>query len=404
MTLSGDAFRTMCRRYRTAWLSAVVGLAAVALLSVIAVQIFSSSDRNADARLAHALRIKGDVETLQAVHVDANSDFLKGLGTSLAASYAWPVSRVGAAVRGYDDLEQAYAGDPASAKVVRQLREATAQWAWRLEGVTAGASRRGPAIEIDSVALLSANEMLSEIAHALAALRMAQDDFLRDSGNEAAQRMASEQTILAIAATASILLLIYGFIANHRAGLARAKVRIVAEEAEIRFRILRKSSARDDDLRRQVPSRARGQRGGGRAIWLHPRRDDRVDRNGAAGTEEIAPFLADLASFIARSSASGSAGVRRHMHRDGTPILVQVSFHFLKYGNRDACFIVAIDVTAHEHAERALRKSKRMLQTVIDTVPHRIIPEGQRITLRGLQSRVRARCGSGRRRSGRWHD
>ena len=166
MTLSGDAFRTMCRRYRTAWLSAVVGLAAVALMSVIAVQIFSAH-RNADARLAHALRIKGDVETLQAVHVDANSDFLKGLGTSLAASYAWPVSRVGAAVRGYDDLEQAYAGDPASAKVVRQLREATAQWAWRLEGVTAGASRRGPAIEIDSVALLSANEMLSEIAHAL---------------------------------------------------------------------------------------------------------------------------------------------------------------------------------------------------------------------------------------------
>jgi diguanylate cyclase (GGDEF)-like protein/PAS domain S-box-containing protein len=372
MKLSGDAFRTMCRRYRTAWLSAVVGLAAVALLSVIAVQIFSAH-RNADARLAHALRIKGDVETLQAVHVDANSDFLKGLGTSLAASYAWPVSRVGAAVRGYDDLEQAYAGDPASAKVVRQLREATAQWAWRLEGVTAGASRRGPAIEIDSVALLSANEMLSEIAHALAALRMAQDDFLRDSGNEAAQRMASEQTILAIAATASILLLIYGFIANHRAGLARAKVRIVAEEAEIRFREYFENHPLAmmiydvKSLRVLAGNEAAAEQYG-------YTRDEMTELTVTAlrAPEEIAPFLADLASFIARSSASGSAGVRRHMHRDGTPILVQVSFHFLKYGNRDACFIVAIDVTAHEHAERALRKSKRMLQTVIDTVPHRI--------------------------------
>lgn len=76
--------------------------------------------------------------------------------------------------------------------------------------------------------------------------------------------------------------------------------------------------------------------------------------------------------FKAQTSRSGSAGVRRHIREDGSTLFVDVSYHVLEYAGSDACFIVAIDVTDRERANDALQESKRMLDTVIDSVPHRI--------------------------------
>ncbi len=372
MSTFGDALATTCRRYKTALLTVAVGAVAVSILGAVSMQIFSARER-ADDRLARALTIKNDVETLQALHVDANSDFLKGLGTSLWASYAWPVGRVGAATNKYGELEREFEDDPRSVATVRQLRADTARWEWQLDRVTAGAAHSGHVIAIDSVELLAANETLRSIAHGLADLRAGQDAFLRDTNNDTARRLASERSVLALAAMASLLLLTYGFIANHKAALARARVRIVAEEAEVRFREYFENhplammiyDVESFDI--LAANEAAATQYGYTRAGMHE-----LTMAAIRGPSELAVFTAELAWLRSLPGESGSAGVRRHVRSDGTTLLAQVSFHFLKYGDRDACFIVAIDVTAHEQAERALLNSKQMLQTVIDAVPHRI--------------------------------
>lgn len=372
MSISGDALNTLCRRYRTALFSVVVGLIAVSILGAVALQIFSARE-GANARLALALRIKSDIEALQAIHVDANSDFLKGLGTSLSSSYAWPVERVGAVVRRYDDLEHLFARDPASLRAIAHLREATSRWEWQLDRVTAGALHHDQIISIDSASLRAANETLRDLAHGIAGLRLTQDVFLRDNSRDASLRLASERTMLAIAGMASLLLLTYGFIANHRAGLARAKVRIVAEEAEVRFREYFENHPLAMMIYDVEALTILAANQAAAAQYGHTRASLASMTIADLRPEADRPlFLDDLAKLRAQPGGSGSAGVRRHRRADGSPLLVQVSFHFLKYGQKDACFIVAIDVTAHENAERALIKSKQMLQTVIDAVPHRI--------------------------------
>ena len=123
-----------------------------------------------DIALTRALRIRDDVEMLASLHVAANTDFLKGIGTSQWASYAWPVARVGTATRTYDDLERAFLGEPASLSAIQTLRLTTSRWEWELEIATATAIRRGNSIAIDSSRLLSANENttrdLGRVGHA----------------------------------------------------------------------------------------------------------------------------------------------------------------------------------------------------------------------------------------------
>jgi diguanylate cyclase (GGDEF)-like protein/PAS domain S-box-containing protein len=168
-------------------------------------------------------------------------------------------------------------------------------------------------------------------------------------------------------------LLTYGIVANHRVSLARAKNRIVAEQAEARFREyfeMHPLAMIIYDIRTlkilAANETATLQYGYSHdvlhSLYLFTLRP----------TEDVDAFLQDLVMLKAGASGSGSAGVRRHIRADGSTLFVDVSYHFLEYAGRDACFIVAIDVTARERANDALQESKRMLDTVIDSAPHRI--------------------------------
>ena len=64
------------------------------------------------AQRIHALQARNEVDTLQAMFLSANADFLEGLGSARVASRAWPVQRVGKTVQCFARLEKSYANDP----------------------------------------------------------------------------------------------------------------------------------------------------------------------------------------------------------------------------------------------------------------------------------------------------
>ncbi|WP_118179266.1 EAL and GGDEF domain-containing protein [Paraburkholderia phosphatilytica] len=371
LQVSSEA-RRFAARFRTLFITALVSVIAVGVIVTATFEVFAARAR-ADLELMHALSIKDQVQKLQALHVAANADFLKGLGTTRWESYAWPIARAGMAARFYDGLEVAYRNRPDSLVTVRSLRTATAQWERQLEGVTQSAQRNGERIVVDGGELLVANQTLNGILTGLMTLRANEDRIIGRNAETTAQHLATERTGLAIAATAAVVFLIYGFFASHRAALSRERVRIVAEEAEARFR----------EYFEQHPL----------AMLIHDVRTLRVlavndaacqqygytrsEFERLAATAIVAPELVlklqeRLKSFVEMPTGSGSAGVVPHIRRDGTQLFAQVTYHLLRYGRHDACFITAIDVTGHEQAKDALQQSNRMLETVLDSVPHRI--------------------------------
>ncbi|WP_429534855.1 putative bifunctional diguanylate cyclase/phosphodiesterase [Paraburkholderia sp. WC7.3d] len=79
---------------------------------------------------------------------------------------------------------------------------------------------------------------------------------------------------------------------------------------------------------------------------------------------DLPSFLDDLHALLATATTSGSAGVCRHRHRDGTPVYVELSYHFLSYARCRACFITAVDVTGRKKAELALLLRSRALDAI----------------------------------------
>lgn len=149
----GDRLRAPFKRNATVLLTAVFSALAVAIVALVTTSIFSDWER-ANTELTHTLRVKSDIEGLVALHVDANTDFLKGLGMTRWTSYAWPVARVGLATRRYDDLEDALHDEPKTVGAIQSLRRRTATWQWQLDHVTASAIRTG-----DSVAIISSSSV-----------------------------------------------------------------------------------------------------------------------------------------------------------------------------------------------------------------------------------------------------
>ena len=371
MNWAGSTGRQWLFRHGTALLTVLVSVIAIGGVAAVAFQIFASGER-ADARMAAVIHVKQDLDVLQALHVDANTDFLKGLGTSRWASYAWPIARVGEATRCYDDLEKLFAGTPDALVTVDTMREASAQWAQQLDELTAGAvSAHGTAVS--SSTLLAANETFSVIAVAVARLRAQEDARARADTRYAAQRLAMERTALAITAVLASGLLAYGFTANYRISLARSRAKIIADEAEKRFREYFEKhpvAMLIFDVRSLTILAANGA----------AQRQYAYGADGLSGMRITALFPAaqrvsfeeKIEQFHSEAQGSEASDTCLHMRRDLSVITVQMSYHFLQYGGHGACFITAIDVTEREQAKQEIQQAKQMLETVINSVPNRI--------------------------------
>ena len=67
-----------------------------------------------------------------------------------------------------------------------------------------------------------------------------------------------------------------------------------------------------------------------------------------------------------------AAGVWRHRRRDGTQVSADISSHALTYSGHPGIFMLANDVTDRINAETEARRSKQMLESLIDNIPQRI--------------------------------
>jgi hypothetical protein len=183
----------LLRRNSTVLATAVFSALALGIVGLIMMGILSDRE-GAKAELAHTSRIKNDIEVLVALHVDANTEFLKGLGMTRWASYAWPVARVGLATRYFDDLEQALLDEPATVTAIQTLRRATARWEWQLDHATAATVRSQDSVTISSSSLLAADETFQQITIGLAAIRGAEDKVVAGDAAYAARQLASERS------------------------------------------------------------------------------------------------------------------------------------------------------------------------------------------------------------------
>jgi len=70
--------------------------------------------------------------------------------------------------------------------------------------------------------------------------------------------------------------------------------------------------------------------------------------------------------------AQRPAGVWRHKRRDGAQVSADISSHALTYSGHPGIFMLANDVTDRINAETEARRSKQMLESLIDNIPQRI--------------------------------
>jgi diguanylate cyclase (GGDEF)-like protein/PAS domain S-box-containing protein len=73
-----------------------------------------------------------------------------------------------------------------------------------------------------------------------------------------------------------------------------------------------------------------------------------------------------------QTGAQRPAGVWRHKRRDGTQVSADISSHALTYSGHPGIFMLANDVTDRINAETEARRSKQMLESLIDNIPQRI--------------------------------
>ena len=318
-----------------------------------------------DAERDHALRARDDIETLQAVDIQANADFLLGLDSARVASFAWPVQRVVSAASCFDRLEESYANDPQSASVIRELRGNTARWAWLLADIAIHARVADGRTSVESPRLLEANRMLASMVTQLVSLRDAQTASLRVGSDSAARHLVIERTVLAITALMACFLFCYALVAHYRARFAQQRMRVIASESERRFRQyfhhhpLPMLIFDVGTLSILAANRAAATQYGRKRRELCS-----LAMASLYADADLPSFLRDLHALLATATRSGSAGVCRHRRSDGTPLYVDLSYHFLTYARRHACFITAVDVTERKNAELALLLRSRVLDAI----------------------------------------
>jgi PAS domain S-box-containing protein len=87
--------------------------------------------------------------------------------------------------------------------------------------------------------------------------------------------------------------------------------------------------------------------------------------------QEDIPRLLEHDSGVRGTGRGG--GIWRHRRRDGSIILVDIVRSMIPFGGRPARLVLAVDVTEHEQAERALREAHAMVSAVVNDAPLAIV-------------------------------
>ncbi len=360
-------------KHSTTVLTVAVCTIAVGIVAFGASQIFAAHELD-DAKLTRVLQIRDSVERLEAVYSDADAEFLRLVAEPASQAAPWPASRIERAERALDALTQTYDASPEQVQRIESLRQATHEWQNSVAQATRGASSDRAAVPLTLGVLRSIEDNRRRVAAGLHSLDAEQEIFTGAHASKIARRNASERIAFAAAAAAAFVFLVYGFLANHRIGLERARARISAEEGEARFREYFQEHPLPMliyDVETLTIAALNGA-----AVRQYGYTSEELTGMSIGALrppEERAEFLerfAELAST--KGSTAGSTHVRTHVRKDGSRLSVEPSYHFLTYANRRACFVVSIDVTEKETAKEALRQSKQMLEAVIDSVPQRI--------------------------------
>ena len=324
-----------------------------------------ASHKEAHEVRTRAMRARDSVEAIQSLLLQANAEFLLGLGSARASDYGWPIERVAEASHCFERLEEILASDSASLAVVAALRHDTARWVWQLADTAIHARAGQERATVDSERLLSTNRNLSRIGSRLAVLRAEQVEILRIDSDRTANRLFVERAVLASTAAIAFGLLLYAFAARHRAQLARQRVHVVAQESQRRFREYFDHHPLPM-LIFDVETHAILAANGAAALQYGHSQEALCVRNMASlyAPEDLPAFKDDLRRFRRAVVPSGSAGLCRQLNKSGVRIFVELSYHFLDYAGHDACFVTAINVTRRKHAELALRLRSKALDAI----------------------------------------
>jgi diguanylate cyclase (GGDEF)-like protein/PAS domain S-box-containing protein len=372
-----DLLKNWLDEHSTTILTVAVCAIAVGIVAFGASLIFAARELD-DAEVARALQIRDNIEQLEGLYAEADADFLRLVADPSSDTVPWPPARVERTERTLDALAQAFAWSPARKQRIDDLRAATHEWQHSIDLTARGEHPEGSWVLLPRDTLLSVEDSRHNVALGVRGLDVDQDLSAGARASTLARRYATERTAFAAAAAAAFIFLVYGFLANHRLGLERARARISAEEGEARFREYFEEHPLPM-LIYDVETLTIAAINGAAVRQYGYEREELAGMSIAAlrPAEDSAEFIAsfiELASAMGASggSSSGSTHVRAHVRKDGSRFFVEPSYHFLTYANRKACFVVAIDVTEKENAKEALQQSKQMLEAVIDSVPQRI--------------------------------
>lgn len=355
----------------TTILTVAVCAIAVGIVAFGASQIFAARELD-DAHFARALQLRDNVEHLESIYADVDADFLRLIANPASRATPWPVSRIERAEQALDALARIRDASQERTEHVEALRTATHEW--QRSVAQAVGDVQPQAADLPRDALVAVETSRHRVSVDLRRLDAEQDQSAGAQASRMARRYASERIAFASAAAAAFVFLVYGFLANHRFGLERARARISAEEGEARFREYFEEHPLPM-LIYDVETLTIAAINGAAVRQYGYERDELAGMSIAAlrPHEDSAAFMATFTKLASSSNTtSGSTHVRTHVRKDGSRFSVEASYHFMTYAHRRACFVVAIDVTEKENAKEALRESKQMLEAVIDSVPQRI--------------------------------
>jgi len=376
VALQNRAARGRCTHLLRSWfdehsttlLTVAVCAIAVGFLVFGASKMFAAHELD-DAQLTRSLRIRDNVAVLDSLYADADADFLHLIADPASHPEPWPTPRIVRAEQALDGLTQAYRSMPERLSRVEALRRATHEWQHSVAQAMLPAQPYGLTALLPRGALLLVEDTRHRVAISLRNLDVGQELSAGAHAGQLARRYASERIAFAAAAAAGFIFLVYGFLANHRFGLKRARARISTEEGEARFREYFEEHPLPM-LIYDVETLTIAAINGAGVRQYGYEREELAGLSIAAlrPPEDGADFIARFVEMAAAGTTSGSTHVRPHVRKDGSRIFVEPSFHFLTYANRRACFVVAIDVTEKEHAKEALRLRSRALDASVNAV------------------------------------
>ncbi|AUT65084.1 phosphodiesterase [Paraburkholderia terrae] len=358
-----DAMAQNFRRLPRRTAAFALSVALVLCLAVGAAVNATLSQETDDRRLHNALAVTTELESLLTLHVAANTDFLKGVGTAGYSSRAWPIKRAAAVAAAYDHLEYRLAGQRAAIGELLQLRRLSARWPQELEAAARSIALADRGVPLDPALLQRANDTLGSVMSLLTTLRSEERELIAEMQFNAQAQLARQKISLAIASAAAALLLLFAFYTSHRAALSRSAAKIVSFEAERRFKEYFEQhpvAMLIYDVRSYAILTANAAAQRQYRATLEQLRATGIDQ--LRPQADVDAFRNDLQTYIESGRHGGSAGVRRHKCLDGTVIFVDVAYHLLEYAGRDACFVTAHDVTEHEQAKEQLRVRSSALE------------------------------------------